>query len=418
MPATTRTLSAAEARRIALAAQGFGERRPRARVDRGQVLGVAERLGLLQIDSVNVLVRAHELPVFARLGPYPRSAIRDLAERRRELFEYWGHAACLMPMTSRPLWRWRMDRLRERDRRGVERIERERPGYVAAVLAEVAERGPLTAGQLTDGGRASGPWWGWAHGKQVLEWLFSVGDLSVAGRTNAFERRYDLTERIIPPEVLGAPAPSIDEAHRELVRRVAGALGVATRRDLATYLYLGTARTATAIRELVGAGELEQVDVEGWSGPAWVRPDVRIPRRVDARALVAPFDPLVFDRDRVERLFGMRYRIELYTPAPKRVFGYYVLPFVLGDTLVGRIDLKADRARSTLVVQAAFAEDGADRRAAAAALADELRLMADWLELERIEVGRAGDLAESLRRVIGPAAGPPGAIAPGDGPRR
>ena len=396
MPPSPRHISARAARRIALAAQGFTDARPTGRVDRRHLRRLVDRIGLLQIDSVNTLVRAHELPAFARLGPYPRTLIRESTERHRELFEYWGHAACLMPVATQPLWRWRMEGMRQRWRRTVDRIERERPGYVAGVLAQVRDRGPITAAELTDGGTATGPWWGWAEGKSALEFLFWVGELSVSGRRNSFERVYDLTERVLPASVLAVPTPSIEDAHRELVRIASGALGVATRRDIFNYFYLRSDRTAASIADLVEAGELLPVKVEGWSAPAYLATEGRQPRRIGARALIAPFDPLVFDRDRVERLFGMRYRIEIYLPAPKRVYGYYVLPFLLGDTLVGRIDLKADRSRSTLLVQAAHGEPGIEVPTVVAALAEELRVMAEWLELDRIEVRPKGDLAPAL----------------------
>jgi uncharacterized protein YcaQ len=400
VPTPLPRISAPAARRIALAAQGFGDARPARAVGRAAIRRLVERIGLIQIDSVNVLVRAHELPAFARLGPYPRTLLKDLTERHRELFEYWGHAACLMPMTTQPLWRWRMAAMRQRERGLVDRLDRERPGYVEAILDEVRERGPIAASELTDGGKATGPWWGWADGKSVLEWLFWVGDLSVAGRRNGFERTYDLTERVVPANVLAAPTPSLEDAHRELVRTVAKALGVATRRDIFNYLYLRADRASKAIAELVEAGELEPVQVDGWTDPAWIATDARRPRRIDARALLAPFDSLVFDRERVERLFGMRYRIELYTPPAKRVFGYYVMPFLLGDRLVGRVDLKADRGRATLLVQGAHGEPEIDRGAVVAALADELRLLANWLELERIEVRGNGDLSSGLAAVV------------------
>jgi len=389
-------LSAPEARRITLAAQGLADTRPAGSVDRRHLRRLFNRVGLIQIDSVNVLVRAHELTAFARLGPHPRPLIKESAERHRELFEYWGHAACLMPMSSHPLWRWRMDRMRAHQGRRVDRIHSERPGYVAAVLSEVRDPGPLAASELTDGGAATGPWWGWAHGKSAMEWLFSVGELSVSGRRNSFERVYDLTERIVPAAVLATPTPSIDEAHLELVRIASRALGIATRADISTYFYLAADRTAASIDALVEAGELMPVEVHGWTGPAYLAADARRPRRVDARALLAPFDPLVFDRPRVERMFGMRYRIEIYTPAPKRVYGYYVMPFLLGEALVGRVDVKADRAGSTLLVRGAHGEPGVDVAAVAAALGEELRVMATWLGLDRIEVRPMGDLARPL----------------------
>jgi hypothetical protein len=305
-----------------------------------------------------------------------------------------------MPMASQPLFRWRMERLRERWRGSVDRIEREKPGYVAAVLREVRDRGALAASDLTDGGKATGPWWGWAEGKSAIEYLFWAGDLSVAGRRNSFERTYDLTERVVPANVLAAPTPSIEDAHRELVRIASRALGVATRRDIFNYFYLRADRAATSIAELVEEGDLLPVTVEGWSERAYLAASAKQPRRVDARALVAPFDSFVFDRDRVERLFGMRYRIEIYTPPPKRVFGYYVMPFLLGDALVGRVDLKADRAASTLVVQAAHAEPGVDGSAVVGPLADELRVLAGWLELSDIAVRRKGDLSTVLAAAV------------------
>ena len=359
---------------------------------------MVDQIGLIQIDSVNTVVRAHELPPFARLGPYPRSLLKESTERHRDLFEYWGHAACLLPIETQPLWRWRMQTLRERERRELARIEAERPGYVGAVLDELRDRGPLTAGELTDGGKARGPWWGWADGKLVLEWLFAAGDVSVAGRRGTFERVYDLTERVVPASVLARPTPSVEDAHRDLVRISSRALGVATRAEIGRYFYLASARTAGAITDLVESGELIPVTVDGWSEPAYLAAGARRPRSVAARALLAPFDPLVFDRDRVERLFGMRYRIEIYTPAPRRVYGYYVMPFLLGDTLVGRVDLKADRARSALVVQAAWAEPGTEHDRAAAELAGHLRLMAGWLELTGVEIRAKGDLAPALER--------------------
>jgi uncharacterized protein YcaQ len=396
MSASRARISAVSARRIALAAQGFAASRPAGRVDRRHLIRLIDRIGLVQLDSVNVLVRAHELTPFARLGSYPRTLIRESTEVHRELFEYWGHAASLMPMATQPLWRWRMDQLRERWRGGVNRVERSRPGYAAAVLDEVRDRGPLAASELTDGGAATGPWFGWAEGKSVLEWLLGAGDLSVAGRRNGFERVYDLTERVVPASILATPTPSIEDAHRELVRIASRALGVANRRDIFNYFYLRADRTARSITELVESGDLVPVTVEGWRDPAYIAAGAERPREVRGRALLGPFDPLMFDRDRVERLFGMRYRIEIYTPAPKRVYGYYVLPFLLGETLVGRVDLKADRARAALVVQAAWGEPGIDSSTVAAALVEELRTMAGWLELERVEVRPTGDLAHSV----------------------
>ena len=394
------SLSAADARRIAVAAQGLASAEHGRPADRRALRRMVDQTGLIQIDSVNTVVRAHELPPFARLGPYPRSLLKESTERHRDLFEYWGHAACLLPIETQPLWRWRMQALRERERHELARIEAERPGYVDAVLAELRDRGPLTAGELTDGGKARGPWWGWADGKLVLEWLFAAGDVSVAGRRGTFERVYDLTERVVPAAVLARPTPSVEDAHRDLVRISSRALGVGTRGEIGRYFYLGSARTAAAVRDLVETGELVPVTVDGWSEPAYLAAGARRPRSVAARALLAPFDPLVFDRDRVERLFGMRYRIEIYTPAPRRVYGYYVMPFLLGDTLVGRVDLKADRARSALVAQASWAEPGMDHAVVGPELAEHLRLMAGWLDLRDVEIRPKGDLAPAVARAV------------------
>ncbi|MGH9185743.1 MAG: winged helix-turn-helix domain-containing protein [Acidimicrobiales bacterium] len=402
---TVEALSATKARRIALAAQGFADPRPGGRVDRRHLRRVFDRTSLIQIDSVNVLVRAHELPAFSRLGPYPRPLLQQLTERHRELFEYWGHAACLLPVAMHPLLRWRMARARREAWGRIRRIQQDKPGYVEAVLAEVRERGPIAASDLVDGGRSKGPWWGWADGKTALEWLFWCGEVTAAGRRRSFERVYDLTERVLPPEVLAAPTPTVEEAHRALLLRSAHALGVGTASDLANYFYLHIPRIKPRLAELVEDGALVPARVEGWRQPAFLHPGARVPRRVEARALLAPFDPLVFERPRVERLFGMRYRIELYTPAPKRIYGYYVLPFLLGDRLVGRVDVKADRKHSTLRVPGAFAEPGVDAGEVADALAEELRSMARWLELEHVTVGHHGDMTRPLRAAIQRTAG-------------
>ena len=394
------TLSAAAARRIALAAQGFAEPRPSGPADMRHLRRVLRRLGLLQIDSVNVLVRAHYLPLFSRLGPYDRNLLDSAAYagRRRTLFEYWGHEASFLPVSLHPLLRWRMARAERGE--GVygslARLARERRPFVEAVLAEVAARGPLSAGELSLGGRGQGSWWGWSEGKRALEWLFWAGRVTTATR-RGFERVYDLTERVLPASVLAAPTPSVEDAQRELVRIAARALGVASERDLRDYFRLDVSDARARVAELVEAGELLPVQVEGWAQPAYLDPTARRPRRVEARALVSPFDPLVWERSRAERLFGFRYRLEIYTPAHKREHGYYVLPFLLGDRLVARVDLKADRGAKRLLVHAAHAEERMDRAAVAAALGEELRAVAQWLDLDRIEVGERGDLAPLLR---------------------
>ncbi len=381
-----------------MAAAGLAEARPGGRPDRRHLRRVIERLGLFQIDSVNVLARAHYLPLFSRIGPYPLRLLDDAAwSRRRELFEYWGHEASLLPLGAHPLLRWRMARAAEQFEAWgrTARLARERPDYVAAVLREVTQRGPLRAGALEEEGAArGGPWWGWREAKVALEWLFWTGQVTTAGR-RTFERLYDLPERVLPPAVLDAPTPEPADAQRELMRISARALGVAAEPDLRDYFRLPLGDARARVGELVDSGELLPVTVEGWRRPAYLWHEARLPRRVRARALLAPFDPLVWERARTERIFGFRYRIEIYVPAPDRVHGYYVLPFLLGDRLVARVDLKADRLGSALLVQAAYAEAKAPRETAQG-LAAELRLMATWLGLERVVVGARGDLAPAL----------------------
>jgi uncharacterized protein YcaQ len=394
-------IPAALARRIALAAQGFAGPRPAGPVGARQLRGTFERLGVVQIDSVNVLSRSHYLPAFSRLGAYPRATLDDVAGRRHQLFEYWAHEASLLPVRLHPFLRWRMAAAEQHAWGNMVRLQRERPGYVAEVLERVRSGGPLKASELLEPKpERSGTMWNWHAGKVALEWLFFTGALTARARTSSFERVYDLTERVLPAEVLAAPTPDRDEAMRELIRVAARALGVGTEKDLRDYFRLAPADARRAIAELAEAGELHPVDVAGWNRPAWLDPDARRPRWVRARALLSPFDSLVWERPRVERIFGFSYRLEIYTPAAQRVHGYYVLPFLLGDELVARADLKADRQAGRLRVQAVHAEAGADRVVVAAALSDELRLMADWLELEDVEVSGAGDLAPELGRVL------------------
>jgi uncharacterized protein YcaQ len=350
-----------------------------------------------------VLVRAQYLPLFSRLGPYERTLLDRAAYggRRRALFEYWGHEASLLPVALQPLLRWRMARA-ERGvgvYRGLVRWARRRRAFIDGILAQIAERGPLAASELTDGGRSRGNWWGWSHGKFAVEWLFWTGRLTTATRRR-FERVYDLPERVLPPAVLAVPTPPEDEAQRALVRLAARALGVATERDLADYFRLHGADARRRVGELVEAGDLVPARVEGWARPAYLDPRARAPRRVSARALLAPFDPLVWERERAERLFGFHYRIGIYTPAAQRTHGYYVLPFLLGDRLVGRVDLRADRAAGVLQVPAAHAEASVDRPRVAIALAEELRAMAGWLGLGRVVAGARGDLAAPLRAAL------------------
>ena len=392
-------LPAGLARRIALAAQGFAEPRPAGDVGIRQLRRLTERLAVVQIDSVNVLSRAHYLPAFSRLGAYPRAALDELTARRHAVFEYWAHEASFLPVRLQPYLRWRMAAAAEHAWGNMVRLQREQPGFIAEVLDRVRAEGPLKAGDLLDGKRErSGEMWDWHAGKVALEWLFFTGDVTATHRTTSFEKVYDLTERVLPAAVLRAPTPDPADAVRELVRTAARALGVATERDLRDYFRLRPEATRTAIAELADAGELLPVEVAGWGAAAWLDPEARRPRWVRARALLSPFDSLVWERPRVERIFGFRYRLEIYTPAAKRVHGYYVLPFLLGDQLVARADLKADRQAGVLRVQAVHGEEGVDHPIVAAALADELRLMADWLELDDVAVTGPGDLAADLTR--------------------
>jgi uncharacterized protein len=403
-------VSAVEARRIALAAQRIGRPRPAGTPDLGQVRRLVAALGAVQIDAVNVLVRAHYLPLLARLGPYPRQLLDRLVHQRRAAFEYWGHAASIMPIELHPASRWRMAR-HATDRRWQAtraRIESERPGYLAAVEKEVAERGPLTFTDLTDRGHrepaqtgyaeSSLLWYRWSDGKTVLDGLYSDGRLAVAGR-RGFERLYDLAERVIPAEVLAAPTPTVEDAQRELVRRATDALGVATVKDVADYFRLPVATTRARLRELVDAGSLRPTRVTGWSDPAYLSPAAD-PAPVHARALISPFDSLIWERTRSERVFGFRPSFELYLPPAKRRYGYYVLGFLLDEAFAARVDLKADRQRGTLLVRGAFAEPGAAGGQVAAGLAATLRELAAWLELETVEVADRGDLAASLRPLV------------------
>ncbi len=376
-------LSAAEARRLALAAQGFGGRRPDREPTGWDLRRVLKRVGLLQIDSVNVLTRAHYLPAFSRLGPYDIALLDRLSHRApRRLFEYWGHEASLLSVELQPLLRWRMDRAADDAWGGMRRIRRDRPELVAEVLEQVRARGPIAASELAEERpRRSGPWWDWSDTKRALEFLFWSGQVTAA-RRRRFERLYDVPERVIPSEILAAPTPDPADAQRELIRIAARSLGVAAERDLRDYFRLPTAEAKLRVAELVEAGELVPVEVEGWGRtPAYLDPRARVPRRIDARALIGPFDSLIWERSRAERLFGFGYRLEIYVPAAKRRHGYYVLPFLLGDRLVARVDLKSDRAAGILRLQALHLEPGAPAETADA-LAGELASMARWLGLE------------------------------------
>jgi uncharacterized protein len=393
-----RSLSVAKARRLAIGAQGLTGTRPSTVPDRRHLRRVLRHTGLLQIDSVNVLARAHYLPAFSRLGPYDQTLVDRMAFTYHELFEYWGHEAALLPVELHPLMRWRMERA-EKLLGGwgrMSKLARERPGYVEWVYDEVVARGPVSAGDVAeDQKRGTEGWgWNWTDAKIALEYLFYVGRITTGSRRN-FERRYDLPERVLPRAILELPTPDEHSAHRELLLRAAQLHGIGTVGDLADYFRIKNPEARPRIAELVEDGRLEQVEVRGWSQPAYTLPDAIVPRRMAGSALLVPFDPLIWERDRTERLFGFRYRIEIYVPAHKRVHGYYVLPFLLGSALVARVDLKADRAARVLLVQSAWQEPAAPSHTAEA-LATELTLMAQWLELEAIVVAPRCDLAADL----------------------
>ena len=395
--AMVETLSHKQARRIALAAQGFADKRP-AKPTRRHLIATIERLALLQIDSVNVVSRSHYLPLFSRLGAYPRPLLEELAWGRKPvLFEYWGHEASLMPLDLQPLLRWRMDDARQGVGvwKGVAKFLAEHRPFIDKALAAIHDRGPLSAGELDLGERGQGGWWGWSEAKRATECLFWAGELTTATRRGTFERVYGLPETVLPKAVWSAPTPPRDEAHRILLRRAARAMGVATERDLRDYFRMGLADARRGVAELVEAGDLTPVTVEGWDQAAYLAPEAQRPRTVKANALLSPFDNLIWFRERAERLFDVRMRLEIYTPAHKRTHGYYVLPFLQGEAITARVDLKADRKAGLLRVLAAHREPAANA-ATAALLAVELKLMANWLGLAGVAVASSGDLAPTL----------------------
>jgi uncharacterized protein YcaQ len=395
-------LSADAARRVAVAAQGFAEPKPSGAVSRAHLRRLISRIQVLQLDSVSVAVRAHYAPVFSRLGPYDRDVLdraawSHSARSPRLLVEYWAHEAALMAVDDWPLLRWRM-REYTHGRWGTE-IVRNNAKLAEDVVAAVAELGPSTSGQIeahleSEPRGRKGPWWDRSDTKWVAEALFASGVLTTATRVG-FARHYDLTENVLPPEVVARQIDD-EEAVQDLVLRAATALGVATETDIRDYFRLGAKQAKPAIAALVSAGELEPVDVDGWSAPAYLRAGQSVARRDRGTALLCPFDPLIFFRPRVERLFQFHYRIEIYTPQPKRQYGYYVWPFLLDGRLVGRVDLKAERTRDALQVVGAFAEPGQEAGRVAEALALELRTMASWLGLADVTVGERGDLAALL----------------------
>lgn len=403
------SLSVGEVRQIALAAQGFAKPRPAA-VNLGHLRRLLSRLGCVQIDAVNVLVRSHYLSAFSRLGPYSMEQLDSLVFARRGAFEYWGHAASIVDMALYPSLRWRMEHYRAHPNwaRFLARVAEQRPGYLDAVRTEIAERGPLSFGQLADPARkpkldpryaaSTMLWASGSDGKQLLEWFFETGEFAIADRDDGFGRRYDVAERVIPAEVLATTSLDRGAGQRNLVRVATRALGVATVKEIADYFRMPVADTKSRVRELVADGELIECRPDGCPQPGYLHPDARA-RSIGAAALLSPFDSLLWERDRVQRIFDFRHSFEIYLPEAKRRYGYFVLPFLAEERIQARVDLKADRAGGRLLVRSAYAEPKADRESVAVALHAELARMAAWLGLGDISIARRGDLTPALRAV-------------------
>jgi uncharacterized protein YcaQ len=406
LPGPTRlpdSLTIGQARRVALAAQGFTYQDRARPVTWAHMAPMIRRLNLLQIDSVNVVVRSHYMPLYSRLGAYSHAALdeRSFGKKKRALFECWAHEASLLPLELHPLMRWRMARARAGDGTYVQmdRFGREERAYLKQILDFVTRNGPTVASEVPGGGKAGGSWWGWSRGKLALETLFDQGLLTTATR-QGFERLYDLPERVIPPEILNLETPSEGDSIRRLLDLSGQALGVATEIDLRDYFRLPIADTKTALAELVEDGTLIPVSVEGWKQQAYLHAQAKLARKAGGTALLSPFDPIVWERKRAERLFSFHYRIEIYTPADKRKFGYYVMPFLHRDRIAGRVCLKADRQAGVLRANAIHHEAHVDQQETAAALAAELKLMAVWLGLPAVEAGAQGNLARVLKAAL------------------
>ncbi|HWL50442.1 MAG TPA: crosslink repair DNA glycosylase YcaQ family protein [Acidimicrobiia bacterium] len=390
-----RRLTIDQARRIALGAQGFADPRPTGRVDVRHFRRVVDRIGLVQLDSVNVYSRTHYMPFFSRLGIYDRSALDAWLWGSGEMFEYWGHEASVIPVQDHNLWRWRMNGTFNWTR--LETMRLEHPEYLDQVLEQVRDRGPLKTADLHDPGQRDGTsMWGWSKGKVALEALFMGGRVTTAHRPN-FTRMYDLSERVVPGEHFDAQGLEREEAQSILLLKAARSMGVATAADLADYHRIRMPEARPLIERLSDDGAVVEVEVEGWGRAAYLHPEARLPRKVEGRALLSPFDNLVWYRDRVERLWDFHYRIEIYVPEPKRVYGYYVLPFLLDEALVARVDLKTDRKKGSLLVKGVFAEPGVDRARVARELRAELELTSSWLGLNDVVVSPNGDLADAVR---------------------
>ena len=375
------SLSIADARALSLAAQGFDTARPKTKATQRHVDALISRLGVIQIDSVNVLVRSQELPLFSRLGNHNRNAIPKATEQQK-LFEYWGHEAAHLPVEIHPLFRWKMEaaRLGKAKHWGLTSFYDDNKAFVKRMLKHVEKNGPTTSRELSTRTEKKGTWWDWDEAKVALEYLFLTGQLMSRGRGTDFARIYDTPERVLPEDVLNAPTPSEHDARKQLLVRSAIAQGVATASDLADYYRQKPATVKPLIAELVEEGELRTVAVDGWTEKAFIHRVAKLPKQLHATALLSPFDSLVWCRPRNERLFNFHYRIEIYTPKEKRKFGYYVLPFMMNGEMVGRVDLKADRANSKLLVHSVHTEKGVKRSTINDALNNELRTMASWLD--------------------------------------
>ena len=383
------SLSIADARRIALAAQGFDTARPKTKATQRNVDALISRLGVIQIDSVNVLVRSQELPLFARLGNHNRNAI-PRATQQQKLFEYWGHEAAHLPVDLHPLFRWKMDAARTGrvTHWGLTSFYEENKAFVKRTLKHVEKHGPTTSRELSTRTEKKGTWWDWDEAKVALEYLFLTGELMSRGRGTDFARIYDTPERVLPQQIFDAPTPSEHDARKQLLIRSTIAQGVATASDLADYYRQKLATVKPLIDELLEEGELRAVEVEGWMEKAFVHHKAKLPKELHATALLSPFDSLVWCRPRNERLFNFHYRIEIYTPKEKRKFGYYVLPFMMNGEMVGRVDMKADRSSGVLRAQRVHTEKGVKRSSINEALTAELAVMATWLGLDRVQIGR------------------------------
>ena len=401
MPKRLDELSIVEARRIALAAQGFDTPRPLSAGTQRHLTTLFAQLGVVQIDSVNVLVRSQELPLFSRLGKHNRALLPN-ATKQGKIFEYWGHEAAHLPVEIHPLFRWKMEAARSGKSRhwGLSSFYNDNKRFVESIHKKVATDGPVTARVLSTRTEKKSTWWDWDEAKTALEYLFLTGQVMSRGRGSDFARIYDIPERVLPQIIIDAPTPTEHEARKALLERSAKAMGVATISDLADYYRQKVSAVRPLSAELVEAGTLRPIAVEGWNEPAFMHWLTKLPKAIHATALLSPFDSLVWCRPRNERLFDFHYRIEIYTPSEKRKFGYYVLPFMMGGKMVGRVDLKAERLTGTLLVHGVYSEACVTPASIAESLATELREMAMWLGLAHIKVGRRGNGAQFLNKLL------------------